>query len=329
MGLQRSQMIPHRSGTPCRRLGDGIPQTHLVEHLVGRSTAVISHSRDPKRLVQPCRQLPIPLFIQHVQRLTPPADRRKHQCEQLRSATAAPPEQTMGERLISIPSQLVGAEPTHTCALRNSRQTSGETEAVGQPGQSVGPLRKDTPAVGLPQVKLLPERRTAEQHAIRFNPRTIDRFPAAGSAGGAHTGEQRRPMTLQPFIQGRGRMSEMEFWPALQQLQGRAKGSLRGLPGVGDRPEPGQIQMGVTKPVHRSGCRLSTSQMVFHCIESLQGTGIQLLPLLRQTATGREVQLQCLREQDPIGIRCLATRLQIQTAADQSAVIVQRAAQLE
>ena len=124
-------------------------------------------------------------------------------------------------------------------------------------------------------------------------------------------------------------MSEMEFWPALQQLQGRAKGSLCGLPGVGDRPEPGQIQMGVTKPVHRSGCRLSTSQMVFHCIESLQGTGIQLLPLLRQTATGREVQLQCLREQDPIGIRCLATRLQIQTAADQSAVIVQRAAQLE
>jgi hypothetical protein len=69
--------------------------------------------------------------------------------------------------------------------------------------------------------------------------------------------------------------------------------------------------------------------MILHCIQGLQGKGIQLLPLRRQVSTGSEVQLQCLREQDPIWVRRLATRLEIQTAADQSAVIVQRAAELQ
>ena len=89
----------------------------------------------------------------------------------------------MGEWIAGIPSQLVGAEPAHTCGLRDSRETSCKPEAVRQPGQVMAPFRKCFAAVGLTDGELLPKRRRTNQHTIRLHPGSVDGFPAAGPTG--------------------------------------------------------------------------------------------------------------------------------------------------
>ena len=184
----------------------------------------------------------------------------------------------MGEGVGGVPGQLVGAEPTHTGPSGHGWQASRETETVGQPGQLVTPFRKCRATVSLPLQKLAPQGCGAEQHAIGFNPWTIDRLPATGLTGPTDRSEQGGPMPLQPRIESRRGMGEVEFWPALHQIQSGSKGALGRLRVVGHRPEPGEIQMGMAQPVNRTRRGRSRSQVMRHRVDGRRFQRIELVP---------------------------------------------------
>ena len=63
-------------------------------------------------------------------------------------------------------------------------------------------------------------------------------------------GEQGRAVLLQPGVKSGCGMAEMQLLEALDQIKGRGEGALGRLPGVGHRPEPGQIEVGMAQHMH-------------------------------------------------------------------------------
>ena len=184
-GLQPVEVLPKRTPLPGQRRGFRIPELHLLQHLLRGPATVIADPRDPQQLRDTAALLPLPLLFEDVQWIPTPSDRGKHQAHQLPATSATPAKQPVGEWVGGIPSQLVGAEPTHIIGLRDGGKTSCKPEAVRQPGQVMAPLRKCGAAVGLTDGELLPQRRRAHQHTIRFHPGAVDRFPATGTTGPA------------------------------------------------------------------------------------------------------------------------------------------------
>ena len=112
--LQLGQELPHRAGTGGQSGRLVLPELDLLQQLLGRTTTVITNAWNPERRLQPRGLMPGPLLSQHLQRVGATTDRRQHQAVQFRPSPCAPAEQAVGERVVSIPGQLVGAEPAHT-----------------------------------------------------------------------------------------------------------------------------------------------------------------------------------------------------------------------
>ena len=53
----------------------------------------------------------------------------------------------------------------------------------------------------------------------------------------------------------------MQLLEALDQIKGRGEGALGRLPGVGHRPEPGQIEMGMAQNMKAACRRLAAAQL--------------------------------------------------------------------
>ena len=246
-GRQRFQVGPQGAVPLARGHGLRLPEGQLLEHLGGGPAAVVPHPRQPEGIGAATGALPLQPVTLHRHRVAVRADRRRHQGQQLGAAAAAPAEQAMGKGVGGVPGQLVGAEPAHPRGGRHRRQPGGETEAVRQPGQLMAPLREAAQAVVLALLELAQQRSGAHQHTVVLHPGAVEGLPAAGPHRLADTGEQGRPVALQPGVQRRGGMAEVERPVALHQLQGRGEGAFRRLPGVGHRPQPGQIEMGMAQ----------------------------------------------------------------------------------
>ena len=248
----------------------------------------------------------------------------------------------MGEGVGGIPGQLVGAEPTHAGGLGHGGEASAKAKAVGQPAELVLPFGEGGAAVGLAQLELAQQRGRGNQHAIVFNPGTIDRLPAAHSHGLADAGEQGRPVLGDPGVKGRGRVAEMELGVALHQLECRLESALRRPPGVRHRPEPGQIEVGVAEQLKTGR---AWPQLGLGRLERPQGRGEAPWPIgglgigarqgrlqrsrrRRVLAPGRPQghQVQGRAGQQPLGIGAIGG-LQLQPALDQGTVVVAGAAQ--
>ena len=241
---QAAVLLGCQGGT---RAGLVLPQRQLLEHLGGGTAAVIAHPRQPQGLAQAGGLLPLQAVTLHGQRIGVGTDRRGHQCQHLAAATAAPAEQTMGKGIGGVPGELVGAEPAHPRGPGDGRQTGAKPEAVGQPGEGVLQLREGPATPLLTQLKLTQQRSAADQHAVALHPRTVDGLKATRRHSRHDPCKERRAVLLEPGVEGWGRMAEMQLRMALHQRQGRAEGAFGRLPGVGNGPEPGQIEMGVAQ----------------------------------------------------------------------------------
>ena len=247
VGLKAGQIIPQQSMHLGGGLGLALPQLQLLEHLRRRATAVVSHPWQPESLRASGGGCPLQAVALHRHRISIGANGRGHEGLQLTAAAATPAEEAMGEGIGGIPKQLVGAEPIHPRGLGNRRKASAKAKGVGQPGQPMLKPGKYPPAKGLTLLKLAQERGTADQHAIALNPGAVDRLEAARLHGPLDAREQIWAIELQPGVESRGGVAEMEIWEALHQIQGRAEGPLGGLPGVGHGPQPGEIQVGMAQ----------------------------------------------------------------------------------
>ena len=167
----------------------------------------------------------------------------------------------------------MGAEPAHAGGLGHGRQPRGKAEAVWQPAQLVAPLRKALTAVALTLQKLAQQGGRADQDAVGLYPGAVDGLPATGLHGPANGGEQGRLVLLNPGVEGWGGVGEVQLGIALQQRQGRAKGADRRLPGVGYRPQPGQIEVGVAQHLE-SPLRTRRSGLSQQGSEAIGGHGI-------------------------------------------------------
>ena len=210
---------------------------------------MVADPRDPERRRDSRFRLPCPLLLKHVQRISPSANRGQHQSENLSTPPATPAKQTMGEWIGGIPGELVGAEPAHTGLSRYRRQPRPEPEAVRQPGQIMGPFRKCGSAELLTQLKLLPERRGADQNTVGFNPGPIDRLPSASEAGRPDRLKECRAVRLQPGIESGCGMGEAKVGIRSHQVQRRSEGPFSGHPGVRNRPQPSEVKVGMPQPV--------------------------------------------------------------------------------
>ena len=61
-------------------------------------------------------------------------------------------------------------------------------------------------------------------------------------------------------------MGEMQFRSTLHQLQGGTEGAFCCLPGIGHRPEPSQIKMGVPDPMQTTSGTGLESEVLPHQI---------------------------------------------------------------
>ena len=194
------------------RAGHGLvlPKGQLLEHLGGRTTAVVAHARKPEGRFHTRRRLPLLPVGLHGLGVAPGADGCGRQGQQLGAIGTAPAEQPMGESVAAVPGQLVGAEPAHPTELRQSRQPGGKAKTVGQPAELVGPLGKTAAAVGLPLLELPQQRWDTHQDAIAFHPGAINRLKAALLHGRQKAGKQSRMVLLNPGVEGRGGMGEVQ-----------------------------------------------------------------------------------------------------------------------
>ena len=213
---------------------------------------MISNPWEPDRLLHPRSSLKIALLFCHRDRIAIGADSGQHQRQNLGASTAAPAKQTMGETVGGIPSQFVRAEPTHPAGNRHSRKSGGEPKAVRQPCQVMPPFRETPLAVLLSKRELTRQGCRTHQNTIGFDPRAIDRLPATFTTGLLNPRMQGRAMAFHPGIKSRGGVCKVQLWITLHQIERRAKGALRRLPGVSHWPKPSEIEMGMAQPMQRT-----------------------------------------------------------------------------
>ncbi len=219
-GLQPLQVVA-QAAVPLRSGGFVVaPQIQLLQHFAGGSATVVPDPRQPESCGISRGLLPRQPVALHGQWIPVGADGGGHQGQHLSATATAPAEQPVGEGGGGVPGQLVGAEPAHARGRRHRRQAGAEAETVGKPGQLMLPLREGPAAVGLSFLKLPQEGGGADQHAIGFHPGAVERLPAAGAHRGADPREQGGTMPLQPGIQRRGGMAEVQVGVVVDQIEG-------------------------------------------------------------------------------------------------------------
>ena len=87
--------------------------------------------------------------------------------------------------------------------------------------------------------------------------------------------------------------------------------------------------MGMTKPMQRPSWRVRLMQMRCNSSLRLNTTGIQIRPMRWQVSIRRQMQFQGRWQQRALRIGACGLRFQVEMTADQSSVVMQRAAELQ
>ncbi len=230
---------------------------------------MIANPWEPDRLLHPSGRLKITLLFCDRYRIAIGADSRQHQRQNLRASAAAPAKQTMGEAVGGIPSQFVCAEPAHSVGNRHSRKSGREPKTVWQPSQVMPPFRETPLAVLLSKTELTRQGCRTHQNTIGFDPRAINRLPATFTTGLLNSRMQGRSMAFHPGIESRGGVRKVQLRITLHQIESRTKGAFCRLPGVSHGPKPGEIEMGMAQPMHRTHWLRASRQVAID-----QGNGL-------------------------------------------------------
>ena len=168
----------------------------------------------------------------------------------LGAVDAAPAGQIVGHTVGIVPGHLGGHEPLHAALGHNLGQRAAETEGIRQP-QDV-PLFAEFPAEKFLPVQELADQTLAAGHvAVGFQPHTALRFPVAVGDAGADLLKQRRAVFAHKIIELRLAGQELVLGVAVHQIVDGGKAADGLFPRLGQRPEPGHVDVGVADTVHR------------------------------------------------------------------------------
>ena len=94
----------------------------------------------------------------------------------------------------------------------------------------------------------------------------------------------------------------MQFRGLPHQLQGGTEGPFRRLPGIGHRPQPSQIEMGVSDPMQTTNRSGLESEVLSHQLHGFLGFWMARQPALRHGINICAGQAESLWKQASLGI---------------------------
>jgi hypothetical protein len=157
---------------------------------------------------------------------------------------ALPHEEVVREVVRLVPVELVGEEAGETGAAQELRDPGRVTEGVGEPGGGA-PATEPLLEVPLAVEQLPREGLAAGDLAVRLDPRAPHGLPPALRDALLDPLEQPRFVALDPLVElGRG-LVEVEVLVAVHEIQDARERASRLAPGLGDGPEPREIQVRV------------------------------------------------------------------------------------
>ena len=160
-------------------------------------------------------------------------------------AVDAPPEESVVGNLVDlIPRQFGGHEIVHAALLHDLGQSAGIAKYVWQPQNPVV-LAKLLPEEPLAIDKLTDQRLTGGQVTVRFQPHTAFCLPATLFHSLLNLGIELGIALLQEVIQHRLAGHKFVFGILVHKLQDCGERANHLLPGLGDGPPPGHIDVGV------------------------------------------------------------------------------------
>ena len=159
-----------------------------------------------------------------------------------------PPEELEGKLVGLVPRHLLGNEVVDPGTFVDLRQLPVVSKGIGVPADA----HIDAEArleVALADQQL-PYLRFAIGHIkVRLYPHAAHHLPTAFLHPLLDPLELRRVFLLQPLVVGRGRLAVGIFRILIHQLQGGAEGLAHHLDGLGPRPQPGSVDVGVSGEV--------------------------------------------------------------------------------
>ena len=179
--------------------------------------------------------------------------------EHARAVQPFPPEQVVGEAVGLRPRELAGEEAVDAGAAQQLRQRRGEAEAVRQPADRVlgAEARAEAP---LAVQELAHEGLSGGHDAVGLDPHPADRLDAALGDQLGDAVQERGVVLLQEGVDLRGGLAEGQLRMAAQQRdRGRERPS-RLAARLGQRPAPGEVEVGVAGEQQRAGGREALAQ---------------------------------------------------------------------
>ena len=141
------------------------------------------------------------------------------------------------------------------------RQRRREAEAIGQPVDGRARLPKVLLEIALAVEQLADEGLAGRHVGVGLDPHGADRLPLAAGDLLLDAREERRIVLLEEGVELRRRLVEAEVRVAVHQRRAMVEKVRRALRRVSaERPEPGEIDMGVAGQRERAGLRIALAQ---------------------------------------------------------------------
>ena len=188
--------------------------------------------------------------------------------EHAAAVEALPPEEVGGHGVGLGPVHLDGEEARHPGLVQQLRQRGREAEAVGQPADGV-PLAEHPLEVALAVEELADEGLAGRHVGVGLDPHGAVRLPLAGGDLLLDAGEERRVVLLEVGVELGGRLVEDEVRVAVHQRQHGREGAGGLAPRLGQRPEPGEVDMRVPGQRQRAVLRVAVAQLPQPLAESI------------------------------------------------------------
>ncbi len=172
---------------------------------------------------------------------------------------ALPPEEVEGHLVGLGPVHLDGEEALDAGSCKQLRQRRREAEAVGQPADGMAR------AEGLLEIALaieqLADQGLRRRHVgVGLDPHGADRLPLAGGDFLLDRREERRIVLLEKGVELGGRLVEAEVRMSVHQPDHGVERALGLPPRLVERPEPGEVDVGVAGQRQRAVLRVASAQ---------------------------------------------------------------------
>ena len=252
-----STWVKKSSGDPSSTRGIPSRSTdppEAFEHLPGRSAAAVAVPERHQRPLAPGVLGEAPHRVRQLLGLdlgVVGVDRREVG-QHPRPVEALPPERGVREPVLAVPRQLLGDEPLHAAGGEDLGQPGGVAEHVGDPHLATAHAEVLLEEA-LPEHDLADDALAGRQVHVGLDPHPAGRDPLAGADLLGDPGEQLRLPLPDPLVLLGLRAGEPVLRRIVHQGDGRCERAHALAHGLGQRPQPRRVDVGMADRHHPVG----------------------------------------------------------------------------